>query len=236
MRPLIAQQPGWSLLQRGDSTRSTPAPRATSGKQRGVPWIRGRARGSHSIAGVGTSPDGPIPGSSATRSHRLWRDDGERRLGVPTAEMRAARDKRGQKPIHAPSHGRERRGSGCAARKDLRSKALTGTGRACSPGDQGHACSGRSPGCVVKRSLDRRTSGIERSAGCSCTWSVADVDKTHLPPGARPAERQTANHRVTSCGGLLGDDERPIRSGRKGAKLMRANRFVRAQRPAFIAR
>lgn len=72
--------------------------------------------------------------------------------------------------------------------------------------------------------------------GCSCTWSVADVDKTHLPSGARPAERQTATHRVTSCGGLLGDDERPIRSGQKGAKPMRASKFVRAQRPAFTAR
>lgn len=79
-------------------------------------------------------------------------------------------------------------------------------------------------------------SEIERSAGCSCSWSVADVDKTHLSSGARPAERQAANHGVAFCGGLLGDDEGPIRSGQKGAGLERANRLVSAQKPAFTAR
>lgn len=115
-------------------------------------------------------------------------------------------------------------------------KGPTGSGRACSRGDLGHAWAGRSPGCVVKRSLDRRESEIERSAGCSCSWSVADVDKTHLSSGARPAERQAANHGVAFCGGLLGDDEGPIRSGQKGAGLERANRLVSAQQPAFTAR
>lgn len=195
---------------------------------------------SRSLAKAGEAsraPDRRLLGLSKPPSlARRW----QRWLGVPTAErlvlLRAARDKRGQKQVHAPSHGRKRRGQGCAARKDPRSRALTGSGRACSPGDQGHAWAGRSPGCVVKRSLDRRESEIERSAGCSCSWSVADVDKTHLSSGARPAERQAANHGVAFCGGLLGDDEGPIRSGQKGAGLERANRLVSAQQPAFTAR
>jgi len=72
--------------------------------------------------------------------------------------------------------------------------------------------------------------------GARVRESVADVDKTHLPPGARPAERQAANRGVTFCGGLLGDDEGPIRSGQKGARLERANRLVSAREPAFTAR
>lgn len=113
-------------------------------------------------------------GSSASRNHRLWRDDGERRLGASSAErlvlLRTARD-RGVRSRFTPLPTADNAaGSGCAARKGPRSRALTGSGRACSPGDQGHAWAGRSPGCVVKRSLDRRESEIERSAGCSCTW------------------------------------------------------------------
>jgi hypothetical protein len=73
-------------------------------------------------------------------------------------------------------------------------------------------------------------------SGARVRGSVADVETTHLPPGARPAERQAANLGVTSCGGLLGDDEGPIRSGQKGASLERANRFVHAREPAITAR
>lgn len=53
IRPLISQQPGWSLLQK---RRLHPryVTRATSEQPRGVPWIRGRARGSHSIATLGS--------------------------------------------------------------------------------------------------------------------------------------------------------------------------------------
>jgi len=50
--------------------------------------------------------------------------------------------------------------------------------------------------------------------GARVRGSVADVDKTHLPPGAWPAARQATPLRVTFCGGLFGDDEGPIRSGR----------------------
>jgi len=195
---------------------------------------------SRSLAKAGEAsraPDRRLLGLSKPPSlARRW----QRWLGAPTAArlvlLRAARDKRGQKQVHAPFHGRRRRGRGCAARKAPRSRVLTGSGRACTPGDQGHAWAGRSPGCVVKRSLDRRESEIERSAGCSCSWSVADVDKTHLSPGARPAERQAANHGIAFCGGLLGDDEGPIRSGQKGAGPERANRLVSARQPAFTAR
>jgi len=65
-------------------------------------------------------------------------------------------------------------------------------------------------------STQRRTSNDP--LGARVRGSVADVDKTHLPPGARPAERQAANLGVTFCGGLLGDDEGPIRSGRQGCE------------------
>jgi len=73
-------------------------------------------------------------------------------------------------------------------------------------------------------------------SGARVRGSVADVETTHLPPGARRAERQAANLGVTSCGGLLGDDEGPIRSGQKGASLERANRLVSAREPAITAR
>lgn len=141
-------------------------PLVPSEQQRGARSIRGRARGSYSIAEVGGPPHPSTTGSSAPRNHRLWRDGGERWLGASTAErlvlLRALRDVRGQKQVHAPLHGRKRHGSGCAARKVPRSRALTGSGRACSPGDQGHAWIGGSPGCVVKRSLDQR---CQRSVG-----------------------------------------------------------------------
>jgi len=107
------------------------------------------------------------PPSLARRRRRVARRTHRRRLVL----LRAARDKGGQKQVHAPSHGRKRRGRGCAARKGPRSRALTGSGRACSPGDQGHVWAGGSPDCAVKRSLDRQPmSGLDRSAGCSCTW------------------------------------------------------------------
>jgi len=149
--------------------------RSPSEQRRGARSIRGRARGSYSIATVEGPSHPSTTGSSAPRNHRLWRDDGERWLGASTAErlvlLRLARDERGQKQVHAPLHGRKRRGSGCAARKGPRSRALTGSGRACSPGDQGHAWAAGSRGCVVKRSLDQQTMLVfERSAGCSCTW------------------------------------------------------------------
>jgi len=100
----------------------------------------------------------PKPPSLARRRRTVaWRITAERLV-----LLRAVRDVRGQKQVHAPLHGRKRRGSGCAARKVPRSRALTGSGRACSPGDQGHAWIGGSPGCVVKRSLDQR---CQRSVG-----------------------------------------------------------------------
>jgi hypothetical protein len=252
MRPLIAQQPGWSLLPKrrlhslnagsegnlGKAARGSLDPGSCSRIALDCNARKIVSRGARRKPARRAAL--PIAGSSASRNHGLWRDSGKGWLGASTAErlvlLRATRDKRGQKQVHAPSRGRKRRRRGCAARKDPRSRVLTGSGRACSPGDQGHAWAGRSPGCVVKRSLDRRESEIERSAGCSCSWSVADVDKTHLSSGARPAERQAANHGVTFCGGLLGDDEGPIRSGQKGASLERANRLVSAREPAITAR
>lgn len=65
-------------------------------------------------------------------------------------------------------------------------------------------------------STQRRTSNDP--SGARVRGSVADVDKTHLPLGARPAERQAANLGIAFCGGLLGDDEGPIRSGRQGCE------------------
>jgi len=107
------------------------------------------------------------PSSLARRRRIVARRTNRRRLVL----LRAARDERGQKQVHAPPHGRKRRGRGCAARKGPRSRALTGSGRACSPGDQGHAWASGSPGCAVKRSLDRQAMLVfERSVGCSCTW------------------------------------------------------------------
>jgi len=160
IRPLISQQPGWSLLPKR-RLHPCKATRATSAQQRGARSIRGRARGSYSIATVVGPPHprprllGPQkPPSLARRRQKVARRTNRRRLVL----LRAARDTRGQKQVHAPDRGRKRRSSGCAARKVPRSRALTGSGRACSPGDQGHAWIGGSPGCVVKRSLERRTS------------------------------------------------------------------------------
>lgn len=80
-------------LERPPSNEAAP-PDACSG--RGARSIRGRARGSHSIAPVGRfkAPRAsrklarraalPTIGTSAPRTHRLWRDDGERGPGAPT--------------------------------------------------------------------------------------------------------------------------------------------------------
>jgi hypothetical protein len=49
-------------------------PRSCGAARRGARSIRGRARGSSSMAMVGGSPYPPTTGSSAPENHRLWRD------------------------------------------------------------------------------------------------------------------------------------------------------------------
>jgi hypothetical protein len=248
IRPLISQKPGWSLLPQRrlhPPARPSNATRATSELWRGAGFGRfevvlaDRTRLQGSEGHHTPRPQAPRPPETTVFGETAAKGGSAHQPQKARPAARGARQ-RGQKQVHAPLHGRKRRGSGCAARMGPRSRALTGSGRACSPGDQGHAWASGSPGCVVKRSLDRQVHDRCRlsndPSGARVRGSVADVETTHLPPGARPAERQAANLGVTSCGGLLGDDEGPIRSGRKGARLERANRLVSAREPAFTAR
>jgi len=172
------------------------------------------------------------PPSLARRWQRVtWRTNRSRLV-----LLGAARDKKGQKqvprPFPRPKTPRVR--VRCPEGPSI--KGPHRIGQSMFPGRPGSRVNQPKPWLRRQTQPGPTKVGIERSAGCSCSWSVADVDKTHLPPGARPAERQAANHGVTSCGGLLGDDEGPIRSGQKGAGLARANRLVSAQEPALTAR
>jgi len=179
-------------------------------------------------------------GSSASRNHRLWRDDGQRWLGAPAAErlvlLRTSRD-RGVRSRFTPLPTAEN----AAGEGALPGRAL----------DQGPSQDRaehvpretrvtRGPAEALAASSNAASTDASRKSndplGARVRGSVADVEMTHLPPGARPAERQAAIRGVASCGGLLGDDEGPIRSGRKGAGLERANRIVSAREPAFTAR
>ena len=110
IRPLISRQPGWSLL---PERRLHPTTAAAEGN------LGAGMRGSldpGSCSRIVLDCSGrkvlylPTKGSSASSNQRLWRDHGQEWLGAPTAErlvlLRKVRDKRGQKQVHAPSHGR----------------------------------------------------------------------------------------------------------------------------------
>jgi hypothetical protein len=102
------------------------------------------------------------------------------------------------------------------------------------PGNQGVSATSLVKTCSSGQGSQGASRESNDPPGARVRGSVADVEKTHLPPGAWPAARQATPLRVTFCGGLLGDDEGPIRSGRKGARLERAMPGNRCRLLVFV--
>jgi len=176
IRPLISQQPGWSLLHKR-KLHPRHVTRATSEQQRGVPWIRGRARGSHSIAAVGRSrtlrsqaprpPETTVFGETMARggsahqpqkgssccARRATRGVRSRFMPLPTAENAAGEGALpGRTLDQGPSQDR-------AEHVPRETRVTHG------PAEALAASSNAASTDSVNAASD-----IERSAGCSCTW------------------------------------------------------------------
>lgn len=229
MRPLISQQPGWSLLQK---RRLHPchATRVTSEQVRGARSIRGRARGSYSIATVGGPPHPPTkaprPPETTVFGETAAKGGSAHQPQKARPAARGARhegSEAGSRPSPRPKTPRMR--VRCPEGPSI--KGPHRIGQSMFPGRPGTRVGRRKP-WLRRQAQPRPTLPTQRRSsndpsGARVRGSVADVETKHLPPGARPAERQATTRGVTFCGGLLGDDEGPIRSGRKGARLERAN-------------
>lgn len=174
-------------LKRGDSTRSTRATRATSGQRRGVPWIRGRARGSHSIAGIGTSSDRPPPGSSA-----------------PEATVF------GETTANGGSVYQPQKGSSCCARhttRGVRSRftpltpAENAAGKGALPGRTFDQRPSQERAEHVPRETRDTRAPAEALAASSSAASTDERRESNDPPGARArGQLQTLTRRIFPSG------------------------------------
>ena len=188
VRLLISQQPGWSLLQK--PKEQTPpdqrshATRATSGQlQRGVPWIRGRARGSCSIATVRRSVSPSL--AKAGEAGRPSRSQAPRPLETTVF---------GETVVKAGSAHQPPQGSFCCARRATRGvrsrftplpTAENAAGEGALPGrtlDQG---SSQDRAEHVPRET-RVTRGPAEALAASSNAASTDASrKSNDPPGAR---------------------------------------------------
>lgn len=244
IRPLISQQPGWSLLPPKEKTPPKPRHEGNLGAtvrgsldsrscSRIVLDCRGR-RATTPLDHRLLCP--PKPPSLARRRRKVARRIYRRKARPAAHGARREESEAGSRPSPRPKTPRIR--VRCPEGPSI--KGPHRIGQSMFPGRPGTRVDRRKP-WLRRQTQPRPALSTQRRysndpSGARVRGSVADVETTHLPPGARPAERQAANLGVTSCGGLLGDDEGPIRSGQKGASLERANRFVSAREPVITAR